>query len=232
MKHKLTCKVDDLIIRTWCQKDDSETKQVLRDGSYSNIIPWCKIRLKKLSTFTFINVLTASVYFYFQNVYAIPITVILNILVVYLLTSLGTLYYLYGPPLYDMNNVKEVYLNSEDTHFWVAEVNGHVAGTIAIVRSESDDNETQKVAWLRRLVVHRNYRGMGIARKLVSTTQTFCKNCNYTHIKLLTTEVHEPARNLYESMGFKLRNYYCKYLNGLVPVWSYDYIYNISEDNE
>ncbi|ESP01243.1 hypothetical protein LOTGIDRAFT_86670, partial [Lottia gigantea] len=113
-----------------------------------------------------------------------------------------TLYYLYGPPLEDMANVQDVYFHNSDTVFLVAIASNRVVGTIAIVHRSTTD-KTTKVAWLRRMAVLRQFRGLGIAKSLIKEAIVFSRTHKYSSIELITTEVHKSARNLYERMGFQ-----------------------------
>ena len=81
-------------------------------------------------------------------------------------------------------------MKNRDTCFWVAEATSHrtrdreIVGTIAITHKRSlssstsssvsspgqhQHNNSKKIAWLRRMVVKKRFRRMGIAKRLVTT---------------------------------------------------------------
>jgi GNAT superfamily N-acetyltransferase len=87
--------------------------------------------------------------------------------------------------------------NPDRDRIWLAEINGHIIGSIAIVgRSNAD-------AQLRWFLVHPDYRGLGLGRKLIEAAVLFCKECKYKTIFLWTTSELSVARHLYTSLGFR-----------------------------
>lgn len=81
---------------------------------------------------------------------------------------------------------------------WIAEQDGNRLGCIAVV--EQEDNQAQ----LRWLLVEPQARGLGVGRKLSETLTTFCREQHYDSIFLWTIDSLEPARKLYQSIGFEL----------------------------
>jgi GNAT superfamily N-acetyltransferase len=84
--------------------------------------------------------------------------------------------------------------------FWIAEVDGQFAGSIAI---DSRDGNVDGVR-LRWFIVSPEYQGKGIGRTLLRTAVTFCKNSGYTDVYLWTFKGLDAARALYEEEGFHL----------------------------
>jgi len=80
---------------------------------------------------------------------------------------------------------------------WLAETNGRIIGSIAIV------GHSKIEAQLRWFLVHPDYRGLGIGRKLLKEALHFCKECEYETVFLWTTSELNAARHLYTSVGFK-----------------------------
>ncbi|WP_144549621.1 helix-turn-helix domain-containing GNAT family N-acetyltransferase [Bacillus sp. X1(2014)] len=115
----------------------------------------------------------------------------------------GTLYentYKFGRMFeyYVMKGLTEFMINSEGGELWIAEVDGKVAGSIAITKSND------QVAQLRWFILDENYHGLGIGKKLIETAIDFCKKQGYKHVFLWTVSVLGAARHLYQKYNFRL----------------------------
>ena len=86
----------------------------------------------------------------------------------------------------------------EGGQLWVAELDGKVVGSIAIVRAGED------TAQLRWVALDDKYHGRGIGKKLMDTAMGFCRDKGYKHVFLWTVDILYAARHLYEVYGFKL----------------------------
>ncbi|XP_064608319.1 N-acetyltransferase 8-like [Liolophura sinensis] len=222
-------------VRPWCPGDEIGVWKVLKDGSFSNVRVSFLLVLKKRVTSAVVVGVGSFALGYSRYFAAALLTVAVTLCSLYCLTWLFTLMYLYGPPLWDMKNVTKNYFSDEDSGFWVAEFKGQVVGTIAIVKREHGKcghqkclknkvDDVEKVAWLRRMAVLRECRGRGVAKSLVETAVQFCKSRDYDKVELITTEVHQAARKLYEKCGFTCTAYLPhKYWKGLVRIWTYEY---------
>ncbi|MGG4385300.1 helix-turn-helix domain-containing GNAT family N-acetyltransferase [Priestia megaterium] len=99
---------------------------------------------------------------------------------------------------YVMKGLTEFMINSEGGDLWIAEVDGKIAGSIAITKS------SDTVAQLRWFVLDEKYQGMGLGKKLMETAMNFCKEKGYQHIFLWTVSILGAARHLYKKYGFEL----------------------------
>ena len=79
---------------------------------------------------------------------------------------------------------------------WLAERDGKVLGSVAIVRFSDD------VAQLRWLVLAPEARGLGLGRDLVKLAVDFARGSGYKSVFLWTLEFLTAAKALYESEGF------------------------------
>lgn len=125
--------------------------------------------------------------------------------------DIGYLIYLHGmlyAKEYGYDQTFEVYVahglvefvhafNPYRDRIWLAEVNGRIVGSIAVVRTSKV--ETQ----LRWFLVHPDYRGHGLGKSLIQEALKFCKERKYTSVFLWTTGELTTASHLYAQAGFK-----------------------------
>lgn len=224
----------DIKIRSWRASDTEAIWSILKEGSYSNIKSTFFILLRRTHVRGIILLILGAGLFGGYSPLDLFLLTVLCVGFLYFVSFLSAVVYLYGPYLSDMYNIEQYYFSQIDHYFWVAECNGEIAGTIGIVRKVSEiqdmnidhppDQAEASVAWLRRMVVKKKYRGLGIAKRLVEESMRFCRNRGYTFIFLITTEAHHAARALYSKMGFVLTA--CKpyrYFRGLVVIETWEY---------
>lgn len=99
---------------------------------------------------------------------------------------------------YVMKGLTEFMIDTDGGELWIAEVNGEIAGSIAITKF------SDTVAQLKWFVLNENYQGMGIGKKLLETALNFSKEQNYQHVFLWTVSTLETARHLYKKYNFRL----------------------------
>ena len=86
--------------------------------------------------------------------------------------------------------------NPDEDRIWLAETNGRLIGSIAIV------GVSEASAQLRWFLVHPDYRHSGVGRKLLIKALQFCKKCKYKTVFLWTTNELREASYLYIRFGF------------------------------
>jgi AraC-like DNA-binding protein/GNAT superfamily N-acetyltransferase len=85
------------------------------------------------------------------------------------------------------------------THFHVvAEVNGIVVGTLGLERF----NKYSRYANLWDFVIHPDYQGKGLARKMLNKVQEVIKDTNIETLQIQTGVDREDKKNKYISLGF------------------------------
>lgn len=216
-------------IRTWEAADKGGTCALLKQAAYNNLTISYRLALSRRTTKLFLTTVT-SVAFIVTRSFLISISAFAStLLFIYIGLYIGTLYYLHGKYLSDVKHVKKTYLSQDDTCFWVASLNDRIIGTIAIIKRPNKGINSKKIAWLRRMAVCQDYRRLGIGCQMVTKVIEFSGNHGYDQIELITTEVHEPARRLYEKMGFVCYAYKpYPYFGGLVNIWTYEFVLNLS----
>ena len=85
----------------------------------------------------------------------------------------------------------------EKDRIWLAETNGQIIGSIAIV------GHSRVEAQLRWFFVYPKYRGIGMGRRLLNEALHFCKQRKYRTVFLWTTSELSTAQHLYTCAGFK-----------------------------
>jgi len=82
---------------------------------------------------------------------------------------------------------------------WVAELDGRIAGSIFLMKSEDPT-----VGKLRLLYVEPLARGHGLGRKLVRTCMERARELGYASLTLWTNDILIAARRIYLAEGFRL----------------------------
>jgi ribosomal protein S18 acetylase RimI-like enzyme len=59
--------------------------------------------------------------------------------------------------------------------------------------------------WIEDVVVHAEYRGKGIGRKLIEHLLAYSREKNLTEVLLFTESHRVAAKKLYESLGFRMK---------------------------
>jgi len=89
--------------------------------------------------------------------------------------------------------------------FWLAEVNGELAGCVALRTlplADGNGGEGSGCAEIKRMYVREEFRGKGIARQLLEAAEQLARDAGYAWIYLDTTDEMRTAARLYERDGF------------------------------
>ena len=92
-------------------------------------------------------------------------------------------------------------MNPARDRFWLARVDGDIAGSISIDCGGADI----KVARLRWFILDPAYHGQGIGNRLMEEAMAFCDQAGLQSVFLWTFVGLDAARSLYERHGFELR---------------------------
>ena len=85
--------------------------------------------------------------------------------------------------------------NPEYDRLWIAEHNEEIIGCIGIV----NHNERAQLRWF---LLHSDYRGIGLGKRLLNTALDYCRQKGYKSVYLDTTDDLETAISMYEKAGF------------------------------
>ena len=103
----------------------------------------------------------------------------------------------------DVKNIKDSYMIQSGSHFWVAVWRDKIVGMIGLFEKES---YKLKIAELKRMYVSSEYRGKGVATKLLERAVHYARIHHYDRIFLDTTTAHKDAHRFYKKHGFQLVN--------------------------
>ncbi|MCH8893973.1 MAG: GNAT family N-acetyltransferase [Chloroflexi bacterium] len=104
----------------------------------------------------------------------------------------------------DLADIPAHYLSHPRSNFWVVESGGPAVGPrvgiVGIVGIQPREREQD--AELRRMSVSSSVRRQGIGRRLLETTEEFCREKGYRRIFLSTVEILQPALAMYRRFGY------------------------------
>ena len=99
---------------------------------------------------------------------------------------------------YFIKHLADFVHDSSGGRLWIAEIDGHIVGSVAIVRVDIN------TAQLRWFLVEGRYQGNGIGNRLIQTAIGFCSENKYNNVYLWTFKGLDRARTLYDKTGFVL----------------------------
>lgn len=104
-----------------------------------------------------------------------------------------------GFEAYVMESLVEFYrqYDPQKDKVWVVEDQGKITGFLLLMHRP--ENQAQ----LRYFILQKNYRGIGLGRKLIGEWMDFYREKAYTGAYLYTTSGLDAAVHLYESFGFR-----------------------------
>jgi len=97
----------------------------------------------------------------------------------------------------DVENITQAYFDTEQNHFWVAEVDGQVGGMIGV--AEEADHKAE----IRRLRVDAAWQHTAIASRLVESALLHCQTHGYLKVVLDTRFQEDQAMDLFQRFGFQ-----------------------------
>lgn len=104
------------------------------------------------------------------------------------------------------------YVSNDNLPVWIAKSGGRIAGQLAAIPVELKVGDEQKSAmWILDLIVHKDFRRRGIAKRLVLKSEEFCP----LGLGVNTMEQHAPM--LLMSLGWKIVRKIPRYAKLLFP---------------
>jgi GNAT superfamily N-acetyltransferase len=90
--------------------------------------------------------------------------------------------------------------------FWLAQVNGELAGCLALRALPAPQGEKRAKSGcgeIKRMYLREKWRGRGIAQKLLEAAEQFARDARYEWLFLDTAPGMNAAARLYESNGYE-----------------------------
>ncbi|MFY0255760.1 GNAT family N-acetyltransferase [Chitinophaga sp. 30R24] len=87
--------------------------------------------------------------------------------------------------------------NPGKDRMFLAIADNQIVGSVAILAS------SRHLAQLRWFLIHPDYRGQGLGKRLLQEAVDFCREKNYQKVYLMTTSMQEAAIALYKKAGFR-----------------------------
>jgi ribosomal protein S18 acetylase RimI-like enzyme len=127
------------------------------------------------------------------------------------ITLIETLDSFSASPTRDIHRDMEKYFGSVDpsthehTFIFIAEIAGVTAGKAELMLAPPED--IQAVGYVKRVIVHPDFRGRGLAKHLMQYIINFAHSTyQLKAIDLHVWEKNYPAIHLYEELGFELQH--------------------------
>ncbi len=97
----------------------------------------------------------------------------------------------------DLNDIEQAYLTRGGVFYVLQEQDSSIIGSYGLYPMEAGSCE------LRKMYLHRNYRGKGLGQRLLEDALAHAKELGFRRITLETASVLKEAIRLYERYGFK-----------------------------
>ncbi|GLH09661.1 hypothetical protein R5R35_013523 [Gryllus longicercus] len=244
-----------IVIRDYKPGDERNCQEVIRESTMSTVNTAFFSGLTREITFQVI-ILTSALMFIFLGVPfnicfgSIPVVIALMYVCVWLSHVFKAVQL-----NVDMGSIPRMYMSSEYTGFWVAEVYEKLMDIrnpqslqFTIINSDESQkmdlsayrkrivgtiavtrsHNNEDTAWIRRMGVVKSYQRKGIASALVDEVLRFCRDKCYQYVELVTTECHDAARELFLNKGFELKQMYHKQIVGsIITVQMFELMYKL-----
>ena len=191
------------IIRSFERKDQSACQNIFKDGYQEFIesitVIYLSLLVRYIVMAAIFAILAAVIWSaWIFAVFVVMACMVLAFICIYLQLT-GWLYINHTLKSGDLKDIEESYMSIQQSHLWVAELNGRVVGMVGLIHEE---NFEQGVYELKRMYVVPSCRGMGIAKNLINELISHAKTNRIKLVFLKTTSTLVPAIQLYMKNGF------------------------------
>lgn len=96
----------------------------------------------------------------------------------------------------DIYKIQKIYLEEPRSGFWLAMENEEIVGTVGVLAKSAE------LAYLKRLVVKKEFRNQKVGKKLLRTALDFAREKAFRMIYAGTVKENPQAIEFYKSQGF------------------------------
>jgi GNAT superfamily N-acetyltransferase len=97
----------------------------------------------------------------------------------------------------ELKPLLEVFSEAKRNAFWVVESSNQIVGSFGIESRSENDTE------LRRMYLDKEYRGSGIAQRMLDCAQTTARQLCFTKMISITAQIQRAADRFYRKNGFR-----------------------------
>jgi GNAT superfamily N-acetyltransferase len=97
----------------------------------------------------------------------------------------------------ELKQLLEIFSEAKRSAFWVVEGPNRIVGSFGIEGRSVSDTE------LRRMYLDQDYRGLGIAQRMLDCAQAEARALGFTRMILSTAQIQKAADRFYRRSGFR-----------------------------
>ena len=97
----------------------------------------------------------------------------------------------------ELKQLADVFSAARRNAFWVVESANDIVGSFGIESRNATDTE------LRRMYLEKEYRGSGVAQRMLDFAQTSARTLGFTKMILSSAQIQEAAVSFYRKSGFR-----------------------------
>jgi GNAT superfamily N-acetyltransferase len=97
----------------------------------------------------------------------------------------------------ELKQLSDVFSEARRNAFWVVESGDNIVGSFGIESRNVTDTE------LRRMYLDKEYRGSGVAQRMLDFAQTSARALGFTKMILSSAQIQEAAVSFYRKSGFR-----------------------------
>ncbi len=98
----------------------------------------------------------------------------------------------------ELRQLQDAFSEAKRNAFWVVEIDDRIVGTVGIESRGEDSTE------LRRMYLDRDYRGRGIAARMLQCAEARARAFGFSRMILSTADVQKAAITFYRKTGYQL----------------------------
>lgn len=103
--------------------------------------------------------------------------------------------------------VQNLFNDSKKGYYWVAEINGKIAGSL-MTNYEWSDWRNGNVVWIQSVYIKKDFRKQGIFKSMYQHLKTWVEDSdNLMGLRLYVDKTNTNAQKVYEAIGMSAEHY-------------------------